>query len=68
MNLAPEKLMPALGSIIEQERVSTDPSHRAAAFMAMAVVAEGCADHIMTKYEQFSFALSSDARLLYLIY
>ena len=49
MNLSPEKLMPAVCVLVEQELLSSDPSHRAAAYMAMAVVAEGCADYIMSR-------------------
>ena len=52
MNLAPEKLMPAVCVLVEQELTSADPSHRAAAYMAMAVVAEGCADYIMSRYSR----------------
>lgn len=49
MNIAPEKIMPTLESIISQNLDSADEAQRAASFMAMAVVSEGCADHIMQR-------------------
>ena len=49
MHIAPEKIMSPLENIIQQHLASAEESQRAAGYMAMAVVCEGCADHIMTR-------------------
>jgi len=49
LHLPPEKLIPHLMKPIERSLQSADPLHRKAAYLAMAVSAEGCADYIRTK-------------------
>ncbi|KAH8340398.1 hypothetical protein KR074_012207 [Drosophila pseudoananassae] len=50
LNLSPEKLIPPLLQILEEALQSPDPIRRRAAFLAMAVIAEGCSDAITSKY------------------
>ncbi|KAL5021050.1 hypothetical protein ScPMuIL_000205 [Solemya velum] len=52
LHLPPEKLIPNLMSMVEPSLVSETPGSRRAAFIAMAVVVEGCADYITNKYLQ----------------
>ncbi|KAK3601657.1 hypothetical protein CHS0354_038220 [Potamilus streckersoni] len=50
MYLPPEKFIPNLMSLVEPALTSDRPGHRRAAHIAMAVVVEGCADYVTTKY------------------
>ncbi|XP_017087549.2 importin-4 isoform X2 [Drosophila bipectinata] len=50
LSLSPEKLIPPLLHILETALQSPDPIRRRAAFLAMAVIAEGCSDSITSKY------------------
>ncbi|XP_041375551.1 importin-4-like [Gigantopelta aegis] len=50
LHLPPEKLIPPLMSMVETGLESGDAGPRRAAYMSMAVVAEGCADYLMNKH------------------
>ena len=49
MHLPPDKFIFPLNKMVEPILQHSDSNQRAAAFMAMAVVSEGCADYIMNK-------------------
>ncbi|XP_070585747.1 importin-4 isoform X2 [Erythrolamprus reginae] len=50
--LPPEKLFPQLTPLMEPALLSPNPYHRKAGLMCLAVLAEGCGDHIRTKHLQ----------------
>lgn len=50
LNMSPEKLIPPLLQLLEPALQNPDPFRRRAAFLCMAVIAEGCADTICSKY------------------
>jgi len=50
INLPPEKIVTPVLQYVETAIVSTNAEERRAALLALAVVAEGAADHIRTKY------------------
>ncbi|XP_064467073.1 importin-4-like [Ornithodoros turicata] len=52
LHLPPEKLLPPLIQLIEKYLVSNDPFHKKAAYLAIAVVAEGCSEAIRQKHMQ----------------
>ncbi|XP_060081049.1 importin-4-like [Ylistrum balloti] len=52
LHLPPDKLIPNLMTIVEPAILSETPSHRRAAYLALAVVVEGCADYITNKHLQ----------------
>ncbi|CAM9096879.1 unnamed protein product, partial [Lampetra fluviatilis] len=49
LHLPPDKLLPHLTPLMEPALLSEDPYRRKAALMCLAVLAEGCADHIRNK-------------------
>ncbi|XP_026575342.1 importin-4-like [Pseudonaja textilis] len=48
--LPPEKLFPQLTPLMEPALMSPNPYHRKAGLMCLAVLAEGCGDHIRNKH------------------
>ncbi|XP_032091692.1 importin-4 isoform X1 [Thamnophis elegans] len=50
--LPPEKLFPQLTPLMEPALLSPNPYHRKAGLMCLAVLAEGCGDHIRNKHLQ----------------
>ncbi|XP_015272173.1 PREDICTED: importin-4 isoform X2 [Gekko japonicus] len=52
LHLPPEKLFAQLTSLMEPALLSTNPYHRKAGLMCLAVLAEGCGDHIRKKHLQ----------------
>ena len=52
LNLPPEKYITALLTQAQPALSSPNPGHQRAAYQAIAVSAEGCQDHIRTKYLQ----------------
>ena len=50
LNLPPEKFMSALLSHVQPALASSDLGQQRAAYQALALSAEGCAEHIRTKY------------------
>lgn len=50
LNIPPEKVVPYLLTRVEPALQGQDIYAQKAAYLAMAVLAEGCADHIRTKY------------------
>eukprot|EP00092_Neocalanus_flemingeri_P005200 GFUD01005593.1.p1 GENE.GFUD01005593.1~~GFUD01005593.1.p1 ORF type:complete len:950 (+),score=322.92 GFUD01005593.1:135-2852(+) len=52
LNLPPEKYITALLSQVQPALSSPNPGHQRAAYQAIAVSAEGCQEHIRTKYLQ----------------
>merc|ERR1719382_690728 len=52
LNLPPEKYITALLSCVQPALASPTPGHQRAAYQAIAVSAEGCQEHIRTKYLQ----------------
>ncbi|EDV40456.1 uncharacterized protein Dana_GF23922, isoform A [Drosophila ananassae] len=50
LHMSPEKLIPPLLQILEEALQNPDPVRRRAAFLAMAVIAEGCSEAITHKY------------------
>ncbi|XP_033755786.1 importin-4-like [Pecten maximus] len=52
LHLPPDKFIPNLMKIVEPAVLSETSSHRRAAYLALAVVAEGCADYITNKHLQ----------------
>jgi len=50
LHLPPEKLLPPLMKLVEESIVNADPNLRKAALLSLAVVSEGCSDHIRHKY------------------
>lgn len=52
LNLPPEKFIPPLMALVEPGLKSDDDNERRGSYMAIAVAAEGCADHIRNKYLQ----------------
>merc|ERR1719452_38116 len=52
INLPPEKYITTLLAQVQPALASPDPIHQRAAYQAIAVSAEGCAEHIRTKYLQ----------------
>ncbi|XP_022227299.2 importin-4 [Drosophila obscura] len=50
LQMSPEKLIPPLLLILEPALQNPDPLRRRAAFMCMAVIAEGCSEAIKRKY------------------
>jgi len=57
LNLPPEKYITALLSQVQPALSSPDPGHQRAAYQAIAVSAEGCQEHIRTKYLQNFLAI-----------
>ncbi|XP_033729226.1 importin-4-like [Pecten maximus] len=52
LHLPPDKFIPNMMKIVEPAVLSETASHRRAAYLALAVVAEGCADYITNKHLQ----------------
>ncbi|KAJ7313159.1 hypothetical protein JRQ81_004432 [Phrynocephalus forsythii] len=52
LQLPPEKLFPHLTPLMEPALLSPNPYHRKAGLMCLAVLAEGCGDHIRKKHLQ----------------
>ncbi|OWF34795.1 Importin-4 [Mizuhopecten yessoensis] len=52
LHLPPDKFIPNLMAIVEPAILSETASHRRAAYLALAVVVEGCADYITNKHLQ----------------
>ncbi|KAJ6653043.1 hypothetical protein lerEdw1_010129 [Lerista edwardsae] len=52
LHLPPEKLFPQLMPLMEPAVLSPNPYHRKAGLMCLAVLAEGCGDHIRNKHLQ----------------
>ncbi|XP_007444444.1 importin-4-like [Python bivittatus] len=52
LHLPPEKLFPQLTPLMEPALLSLNPYHRKAGLMCLAVLAEGCGDHIRNKHLQ----------------
>ncbi|XP_034480833.1 importin-4-like isoform X2 [Drosophila innubila] len=52
LNIAPEKLIPPLLQLLEPALQSADHLRRRAAFLCIAVIAEGCSEAICSKYMQ----------------
>ncbi|XP_061445058.1 importin-4 isoform X2 [Rhineura floridana] len=52
LHLPPEKLFPQLTPLMEPALLSANPYHRKAGLMCLAVLAEGCGDHIRHKHLQ----------------
>ncbi|XP_062813347.1 importin-4 [Anolis carolinensis] len=52
LHLPPEKLFPQLTLLMEPALLSSNPYHRKAGLMCLAVLAEGCGDHIRKKHLQ----------------
>ncbi|XP_063157660.1 importin-4 isoform X2 [Candoia aspera] len=52
LHLPPEKLFPQLTPLMEPALLSINPYHRKAGLMCLAVLAEGCGDHIRNKHLQ----------------
>ncbi|XP_042330339.1 importin-4 isoform X2 [Sceloporus undulatus] len=52
LHLPPEKLFPHLTPLMEPALLSPNPYHRKAGLMCLAVLAEGCGDHIRKKHLQ----------------
>ncbi|XP_053121119.1 importin-4 [Hemicordylus capensis] len=52
LHLPPEKLFPQLTPLMEPALLSPNPYHRKAGLMCLAVLAEGCGDHIRNKHLQ----------------
>ncbi|XP_069113686.1 importin-4-like isoform X2 [Argopecten irradians] len=52
LHLPPDKLIPNLMKIVEPAVLSETALHRRASYLALAVVAEGCADYITNKHLQ----------------
>ncbi|KAG0435401.1 hypothetical protein HPB47_018508 [Ixodes persulcatus] len=52
LHLPPEKLIPPLSQHVEKYLTSDNPLHKKAAYLAMAVIAEGCSEAIREKYLQ----------------
>merc|ERR550519_1894632 len=52
LNLPPEKYITALLTQVQPALCSPSPGHQRAAYQAIAVSAEGCQEHIRTKYLQ----------------
>nr|XP_006824744.1 PREDICTED: importin-4-like [Saccoglossus kowalevskii] len=50
LHVPPEKLLQPLMQYVEPALQSDNPYHKKAALMCLAVLAEGCADHIKNKY------------------
>ncbi|XP_050398948.1 importin-4 [Patella vulgata] len=50
LHLPPKKFIPNLMPLIEGALANENPCHRKAGYIAMAVIVEGCADHIMNKH------------------
>merc|ERR1719376_1599658 len=57
LNLPPEKYITALLSQVQPALSSPDPGHQRAAYQAIAVSAEGCQEHIRSKYLQNFLAI-----------
>ncbi|XP_028409936.1 importin-4-like [Dendronephthya gigantea] len=52
LHLAPEKLFPPLMQLVEPALTHSNPYHRKAALISLAVLAEGCADFVQEKHLQ----------------
>ncbi|KAK2723477.1 importin-4-like isoform X2 [Artemia franciscana] len=50
LNMSPDKLMPPLLAMIEASLITPDPRAKRGAYVALAVVAEGCAEYIRSKH------------------
>lgn len=50
LHIAAEKLIPPLLSLLEPALKGTDPLHKKAAYLCIAVISEGCSEAISTKY------------------
>ncbi|KAH3769238.1 hypothetical protein DPMN_170487, partial [Dreissena polymorpha] len=50
MHLPPEKIIPKVMAMVEPALVDGQPERRKAAYIALAVIVEGCADYIANKY------------------
>ncbi|XP_060111390.1 importin-4 [Heteronotia binoei] len=69
LHLPPEKLFPPLTPLMEPALQSSNPYHRKAGLMCLAVLAEGCGDHIRKKHLQPMLqvvcrALSDDSQVV----
>ncbi|XP_066460134.1 importin-4 isoform X2 [Eleutherodactylus coqui] len=61
LHLPPEKLFPQLSPLMEPCLLSSNPYERKAGFMCLAVLSEGCADHIRNKHLQSMLQLVCQA-------
>lgn len=52
LHIPPEKLIPPLLRHIESASQDSDPNRKKAAYLALAVIAEGCSEAICAKYLQ----------------
>lgn len=50
LHIPPEKLIPQLLALVEPALQGNDPQYKKAAYLSMAVIAEGCSDAICNKY------------------
>lgn len=50
LNVPPEKLIPPLLQLIEPALQNNDPNQKKAAYLCLAVIAEGCGEAICAKY------------------
>lgn len=50
LHIAPEKLMPPLLALLDPALKGNDPLQKKAAYLSMAVIAEGCSEAICSKY------------------
>ncbi|XP_074644690.1 importin-4-like [Tubulanus polymorphus] len=50
LHIPPEKVLPKVLHLVQPALVHSDPYHRKAAYLAMAVMAEGCSENIRNKY------------------
>ncbi|KAM4710354.1 importin-4 [Discoglossus pictus] len=61
LHLPPEKLFPQLSPLMEPCLMSSNPYQRKAGLMCLAVLSEGCADHIRNKHLQSMLQLVCQA-------
>lgn len=61
LHLPPEKLFPQLSPLMEPCLLSSNPYQRKAGLMCLAVLSEGCADHIRNKHLQSMLQLVCQA-------
>ncbi|KAM3940229.1 importin-4 isoform 1-T2 [Leptodactylus fuscus] len=61
LHLPPEKLFPQLSPLMEPCLLSSNPYERKAGLMCLAVLSEGCADHIRNKHLQSMLQLVCQA-------
>lgn len=50
LHIPPEKLIPPLLALLEPALQGNDPLYKRAAYLSMAVIAEGCSEAICAKY------------------